>query len=522
MKVVDLPRDTAGIWNCESKQVLAMHKLSAQDATWLYLESPSMMFHIGALQLFKAPPGGAREFHARYIKRLHERRDIAAPFQWHLTNTPWNLDHPAWVDMDDVSFEDHVHMASLPLPGTQKQLSDLCGQLQSQPLDRSKPMFEYHVIDGLESGLVGLFAKLHHCYIDGAMGTLLTMAMYDGADSVVSEMMGKPAPRDDREPDAVDMLTDAVAHFLELPFKASADTVSLVNAGTKLVRHWFGNPDKRTPLPFTAPRTPLNVNVSNERIFSMFSWPLDDIKLIKKETGTTINDVVLAACAGGLRHYLKEKKALPAKSLVTAVPVSLREKNDASYANRISVMLTSLHTDTTNSLVRLYRIHDSARLAKENAALTKDAFSGDLSIPGLPLIIAGAGRIFEASHLAEQMPPAFNVLISNVPTAPFPLHLDGCEMVGNYPVSAIGHSCALNITVQSYNGGMDFGLIACKKALPDVERLSALIRRELKILYHGVLREEIDPATEDTAPRDIRVLPHAPAPPAEIQRDKIN
>ncbi len=497
-----------------------MHKLSAQDATWLYIESDTFMTHIGAVQMFKAPPGGGREFHKRFIKRLYERRDIAAPFQWHLTKTPWNLDHPAWVDLDDVSFEDHVHMACLPLPGTMKQLADLCGDLQSRPLDRSKPMFEYYVIEGLENGLVALFAKLHHCYIDGAMGTLLTMALYDGADEALPAMMGKPAPRDEKQPDAIDMLSNAVGHFLQLPFKAAADGLSLAGAGTKLVRHWVGNPRKRAPLPFTAPRTPFNVNVSGERVFSMFSWPLDDIKRIKKTTSTTINDVILAACAGGLREYLNEKRALPRKPLLSAVPVSFRGQNDASYANRIGTMLTSLHTDTEDSVVRLYRIHQSAQHAKEAAALTKDAFSGDLSIPGLPLFIAGAARVFEASRVAERMPPAFNVLISNVPTAPFPLHVDGCEMVGNYPISAVGHSCALNITVQSYNGGMDFGLIACKKAVPDLDKLGALIRRELQILKLLTLGEETDAPRDDDAPRDIRILPHASAP--DGPQDSVN
>ncbi len=499
-----------------------MHKLSATDATWLYIESPNMMTHIGAVQLFKAPPGGGREFHARFIKRLDERRDIAAPFQWHLVKTPWNLDHPAWVDLHDVAFEDHVHMRCLPLPGTMKQLASLCGTLQSTPLDRSKPMFEYSVIEGLENGLVALFAKLHHCYIDGAMGTLLTMALYDGADSALPDLMGKPAPRDDKEPDAIDLLADAVGQFLQMPYKAAADGMSLMGPGTKLLRHWLGNPRKRSPLPFTAPRTPFNVNVTNERVFSPFSWPLDDIKRIKTATSSTINDVVLAACAGGLRHYLTQTQQLPKRPLLAAVPVSFRDKNEATFANRIGTMLTSLHTDTEDSVVRLYRIRDSARNAKETAALTKDAFSGDLSVPGLPLLIAGAARVFEASHLANRMQPAFNVLISNVPTAPFPLYVDGCEMVGNYPISAVGHSCALNITVQSYNGGMDFGLIGCRKAVPDIDRLRSGICRELQILKLLTLGEETDAPAEDAAPRDIRILPQTPAPQPETTPDSVN
>ncbi len=499
-----------------------MQKLSAQDAAWLYLESPSMMFHIGAVQLFKAPPGGARAFYDRFVKRLYERRDVAVPFQWQLTKTPWNLDHPAWVDFDDVRFEDHVRMMGLPAPGTTKQLMELCGALHSKPLDRSRPLFEYYIIDGLESGFVALFAKLHHCYIDGAMGAMLTMAMYDGADQALPSLMGKPAARDTKKPDAIDMLADAVGQFMQLPFKAAADGLSLIGTGSKVVRHWFGNPDKRTPLPFTAPRTRFNVNVADKRAFSMFSWPLDDIKRIKNATNTTINDVVLAACAGGLRHYLKKKRELPRKPLLSAVPVSFRDKTDAAYANRVGIMLTSLHTDTEDAVVRLYRIHDSAAHAKESAALWKDAYSGDISIPGLPLLIAGVGRIFEASRISNQIWPAFNVLISNVPTAPFPLQIDGCEMVGNYPVSAIGHSCGLNITVQSYNGGMDFGLVACSEAVPDLEELSSGIRRELQILKLLTLGEEMEGVAEDASPRDIRILPHAPVPQPEAPQDSVN
>ncbi len=236
-----------------------------------------------------------------------------------------------------------------------------------------------------------------------------------------------------------------------------------------------------------APRTMLNATITSQRAFTMRSLSLADAKAVAKATGTKLNDIVMAICAGALRRYLLEKHGLPKEPLVAFVPVSLRAPGDTASTNQVSVMLCSLATDVKDPVERLKAIQASSLGAKELSGKVKDVTPRDFSIFGAPVVLHGAMELYGRSHLADRLPPAANVVVSNVPGPQVPLYVAGARVLTLYPVSIPTHGMALNLTVQSYCGSLDFGLTACRKTVPELHKLADYLDESLAELHEAVL-----------------------------------
>lgn len=488
-----------------------MKHLSGVDASFLHLETPEMPMHVGSLNIFDLPKGYDGDFYEDVKEHIAGRMHLAAVFEQKLAQIPFELSNPVWVDDGDIDIDYHIRRVVLSKPGTFKQLEQLVGRLHSSLLDRSRPLWEFYVIEGLQTGQPAIYAKVHHAAVDGQAGVALAKALYDLT----------PEPRPIKVPRArarssqyqlgvAELATAAVQNtvqqyiklFTTLPnaMRAVASVGLPKFAGGQFTQ--FGMPKNWS----LGPKTPLNVSITNQRSFAARSVSLADVKQVAKRAEGTVNDVVLAASAGALRRYLSDYNVLPSKPLTAAVPVSLREAGNTDLNNQVSMILVSLATDIADPVERLKSIIDSSRAAKELSGSLKAAIPTDFPSFGAPWIMGGFALLFGRSRISDNLPPLANVAISNVPGAPVPLYMAGAKLATYYPVSIPAHGVALNITVQSYNGALDYGLTACRRALPDVDDLAGYLvdaHAELRNLLLGA------PAVVTTAAAAPR--PHAPA-----------
>lgn len=466
-----------------------MDHLSGLDATFLYLETPENPMHVGSVHIYALPPGYEGDFAEDVRRHIAGRMHLAPVFQRKLLNMPFELANPVWVHDDAVDLEYHIRHTVLPKPGTREQLDKLVGRLHSSLLDRSRPLWEFYVIEGLQTAPdappgvrhIAFYGKVHHASLDGAGGIVLANAMLDTGP----EPRQVSAPRARRAPDdgaygIGEMAVAGARNSGEQLVKLVRSVPTLAGTLWQRLRH---RPDEaassaKTPQGhWFAPRTPLNVAITNQRAFASLSLPLAEARGIAKAHDVTINDVVLAICSSALRRYLGEIDALPAEPLLAGVPVSLREPGNTEMNTQATMMRVSLASDVAEPLARLKAIHASASAAKAAVASMKSVIPTDFPSLGAPWLIGGLAALFGRSRLADRMPPIANVAISNVPGPQFALYLAGAKMLTYHPVSIATHSIALNITVQSYNGSLDFGLTACRRAMPDVAHLAQLMRR---------------------------------------------
>ncbi len=465
-----------------------MDHLSGLDATFLYLETPENPMHVGSLHVYELPPGYKGNFVDDVRKHIAGRMHLAPVFRRKLLNMPFEMANPIWVAEDDLDIEYHIRSTVLPKPGSREQLDKLVGRLHSSLLDRSRPLWEFYVIEGLQTAPdapkgarhVAFYAKVHHAALDGASGIVLANAMLD-VGPVPRKVPAQPTSR------VADADTFGIGELAAAGVRhTAAQSVKLVRALPTLARTVW---DRLRPSAaeaavrgkapqgnWFAPRTPLNVAITNQRSFASLSLPLSEARHIAKGNAVTINDVVLAICSGALRHYLADIDALPADPLLAGVPVSLREAGNTEMNTQASMMRVSLASHLADPLERLHAIRDSSAAAKATMASMKSVMPTDFPSLGAPWLISGIAGLFGRSRLANRMPPITNVAISNVPGPQYPLYLAGAKMLTYYPVSIAVHSVALNITVESYNGSLDFGLTACRKAMPDLPDLARYMK----------------------------------------------
>ncbi len=506
-----------------------MIHLSGVDASFLHLETPEMPMHVGSLHVLDLPKDYKGEFFEDVMKHVGGRLHLASVFERKLAQMPFEMSNPVWVEDDDVDLEYHIRRVVLSKPGTFKQLEQYVGRLHSTLLDRSRPLWEMFVFEGLESGQVALYAKVHHAAIDGQAGVALAKALYD----ITAEPRPVRAPRARQRsnqyqlgvaelataamqntvqqyvklittlPNAMRaMATVAMPAFtqigklpqLQLPNLADMMKPGmglqnmLPNMMSGLMSGMTGSmlpnlmptvgADGSIGLPSGlgfGPRTPLNVSITNQRAFAGRTVSLSESKALAKRVGVSLNDIVMAACATALRRYMKDLGVTLDKAMTAAVPVSLREAGNTDSNNQVTMMLASLATDLKDPLERLKAINASTTSSKELTGAMKAAIPTDFPSFGAPWIMTGLATLFGRSKITDQIPPIANVAISNVPGVPVPLYIAGAKMATYFPVSIPAHGCALNITVQSYNGQLDYGLTACRRAVPDVDELADYI-----------------------------------------------
>lgn len=464
-----------------------MDHLSALDAAFLYIETPETPMHVGSLHVCELPPGYSGDFvrdvRAHIARRLH----LAPVFRRRLQAMPFDLANPVWVQDDDPDLEVHIRSVELPAPGSREQLDVLVGELHSIPLDRSRPLWEFHVIEGLQtppdapagSRHVGFYSKVHHASLDGASAAVLANAMLD-LTPIPREVPAAPhAPATDSYSSG-ELAAAGLRHLGAQVRELGRALPTIARTAAQLIRPARGTagnaPRLSLPAHWFGPRTALNANITGERAFASVSIPLDEAKHVARSHGVSLNEVVLAICSGALRRRLGAEHGLPTRPLLAAVPVSLREAGNTQMNTQASMMRISLASNVAEPLARLRAIHAASASAKALASSVKTVLPTDFPSLGAPWLLGGLAALAARARLADRLPPLANVTISNVPGSPVALYLAGAKMLSYYPVSIAIHGIALNITVQSYNGSLDFGLTACRKAMPDLAELARDMR----------------------------------------------
>jgi diacylglycerol O-acyltransferase / wax synthase len=502
-----------------------MKHLSGLDALFLHLESPEMPMHVGSLNVLDLPPGYSGDFYEDAKARVAERMHLAELFTRKLALMPFDLANPVWVPDDDIDLDYHVRHVSLPKPGSNRQLQQYVARLHSSLLDRSRPLWEFFVIDGLRSGQVALYAKVHHAGMDGQAGVAVAQAIFDLA-ATGREVPPPPAHARSHtyQPSVGELGRAALKHSVRKTSALLKGVPALAKvAGAALAQRVKSGERKTGAIKLFGPRTRLNVNITNQRSFAGRTIALDETKLIGKTLGGSLNDVVMCTVAGALRRYLLQHQDLPHKTLLAAVPVSLREKGDASANNQVSMIAQSLHTHLASPLERLAAIHKDSNANKAMLGQVKASLPTDFPLPGAPWLLSGLAALVGRSGVLGLAPPIANVVVSNVPGSPLPVYFAGARLACYYPVSIVTHSIALNITVQSYAGRLDYGLIACRRAVPDINDLGDHLLAEHQALLAcanaAALAERsvgapATPAPKRTARKAVRT--RAPRKTAEV------
>ena len=491
-----------------------MKHLTGLDAAFLYLESPEMPMHVGSLHVYSLSPTYKGSFVDDVKEHIKKRMHLAPVFHRKLALMPFDMANPIWIEDGDIDLDYHVRSITLPKPGTMAQLENYVGRLHSSLIDRSRPLWEFYVFDGLASGDVAFYSKMHHAAIDGQAGVAVANAVLDLTPE--PRTVKPPPSRAGKQPYQLgvgELVGAAFSNMASQTLKLARMFPQMAKAASSALgtKGSAGKPGliKRLKGLQMGPKTHLNVSITNQRAFATTSIPLGEVKAIGKLLDATINDMVLLLCAGALRRYLQDYDALPAKSLVAAVPVSLRAEGDTSSDNQAFMLLCQLGTQIKDPIARLAAIKESIAKGKAFTGASKAAIPLDFPSLGAPWLMSGVASLYGRSRLANSMPPIANVVISNVQGPQIPLYMAGATMKTFYPVSIIVHGVALNITVESYNGSLDFGLISCRKAAPDVRDIARYLAEE-----HALLKSKaaaLMPKAEPTAP--------APAPsPASAKR----
>jgi diacylglycerol O-acyltransferase / wax synthase len=468
---------------------MPMNHLSAQDAMFLHFESPEMPMHVGSLCVLDMPDGmAADDFYEHAKQRIAERMHLADLFTRKLALIPFDLSNPVWVEDEAVDLDYHVRHVALPKPGTNRQLQQYVARLHSSLLDRSRPLWEFFIISGLKSGQAALYTKAHHAGMDGQGGIAVAQSIFDMEATGRVVKPPRPRVRSNRYQLGMAELAGAAARntlsqLLDLAKGAPGMLHGLKGLLTPArdddgKRRW--GPPKNFKI--FGPRTLLNVPITNQRTFAGRTISLAETKFIGKTLGGSLNDVVMATTAGALRRYLKDHNDLPNKPLLAAIPMSLRAPGDTTANNQVSGMFVTLATDESDPVKRLQLITQSSAANKAMMSGMNTSMPTDFPLLAAPWLVSGLAAAASRSGLITAIPPVANLIISNVPGSPVPLYFAGAKLASFYPVSISIHSMALNVTVQSYAGRLDYGLIACRRAMPDITDLGDHLLAEHQVL----------------------------------------
>ncbi|MBS0316452.1 MAG: wax ester/triacylglycerol synthase family O-acyltransferase [Proteobacteria bacterium] len=500
-----------------------MDHLSITDASFLHLETPETPMHVGSLMLFELPKGYRGDYYEDVKKVIGERMHLVTLFHRKLAQMPFELADPVWIEDDDIDLDYHVRHVTLRKPGTMEQLEQLVARLHSTLLDRSRPLWEVVVIDGLANGQIGYYTKAHHSGIDGKAGIELSKVLYD----TTPEIRSVPPPHRSRRSGQYQLgvaellqaaLSNSVQQYAKLGRLLPSAAKALDAAGRVLAAQGAAGAQRSANLGLSA-KTIFNVAITNQRSYSTMSLPLDDLKALGRRVGGTVNTIVMAMCSGALRRFLSARGELPDKSILAAVPVSLRSAGDNQMNNQVSVIRVDLATDIADPRERFKAIHASSESAKAVVSELKPVLGADMPMLGSPWLMTGLASLYARSSLPSRVPPLASVLISNVPGLPMTMYLAGAKMLHFYPVSIPYHGNAMNITVQSYAGLLEFGITACRRALSQDESHELLghMRATLEEIRGFDSVAEAAPAAAAAAPAQPtpaarkRATPRAPA-----------
>lgn len=521
-----------------------MEALGGIDAAFLALETRTTHLHVAAILVLDPPEGKRSLFspETRFsqVRRLLEERIHLVPvLRQRIVRVPFGLQHPVWVDDPHFDLSNHLRLCTLPDPGGESELNTLIAEIMSSPLAPNQPLWEMTVVDGMIGSRSAIIAKIHHCLVDGVSGATLLGAFLDlgphqspGTTPFLSTTVtSNPTPNPTSNPtvlsskDPTATATTATAegesesqsesqnesqnesqsaietwspkalpshlamlrygiHSLARQPKVSLDALdtsidALVRVGSK---NRLGGAEKRDlpPAPFSGPRTSLNGTLSTQRCFASMSVSLDDVKLIRRAYGTTINDVILAGVGGGIRRLLEKRGEEHKSSMIAMVPVSKRRMAERGIpGNRISGMLVSLGTNLTDPIERLRVVALSSKNAKAQERLTAGKMVSSLAQVTPPILASRISRLASGLRIFDHIPPPFNVTVSSVPGPDFPLWCASSRVSSMFPVGPIAEGTSLNVTSMTYLKGVHFGFFACKTLLPEIDELAIMVQSEI-------------------------------------------
>jgi WS/DGAT/MGAT family acyltransferase len=457
-----------------------MERLSGLDASFLYLETPTQHMHLAlALQFDPSSVPGGYSF--QKMKGFIASRIPFAPiFRRRLVEVPFRLGHPVWVDDPDFDIDYHVRLAAIPRPGGLRELADLAGDIAGQQLDRSRPLWEMWMVEGLAGGQVGLIAKMHHSTVDGISGAALLTTLLSLEPTPDPQPPPDDAAVNHRIPSGLELMSQALVARAIRPIEMTCDVVRTSRRVLDVRKVRLGSPDTsgrgKAALPLTAPRTSFNGALTRRRSVALTAIGLEDVKRLKNATGTTVNDIVLAVCTGALRTFLLAGDELPDRPLVAVVPVSVA--TDVSFqkgSNQLSSMFVQLPVDLDDPLERLRAIHDGTTGAKAEHSALGDDMLLSWAEHSTPNFFAGAARLYSKLRLSDRHRPIANLVISDVPGPDFPLYFGGAELKGGFPLGPVIDGMGLNITIMSYRGVLYWGIITCPETIPKIWDLTAEI-----------------------------------------------
>ena len=449
-----------------------MKYLSPIDAAFLRMESKRTPMHVGSMMTFKLPPGAPPDFVRNLMLQMRDRPFMPEPFGYRLAQGPLGKLAPAW-EPATVDMEYHLRHSALPYPGGERELGVLVARMHSHPLDLSRPLWECHLIEGLEGGRFALYFKAHHCAIDG-MGAVGMVRKWLSVDPTHMEtpgpwVLGTKPPRPAQEP-------QGLLERLKKPANAASEQLKGARDLVKALRAMMQGDDSSTRAAMNTPRSRFNVAVSQQRRLGTQILELPRVKAVADAAKCTVNDVMLGIVAGALRHYLFDTSTLPEKSLLASVPVAIAQKA-GSGANAAAGFVVPLGTQLNDPLARLDGIKRiTARAKTDLQAMPREA-QMQFALMGITPLLLG-----QMTGTLPKLPPFFNVVVSNVVLSKDPLYLMGGQLEAMYPVSFLFDGYALNVTLVGYNNQIAVGFLGCRDAIPSLQKLAVYTREALEEL----------------------------------------
>jgi diacylglycerol O-acyltransferase / wax synthase len=473
--------------------------MAVTDAIFLIGESREHPTHVGGLQLFQLPDGAGPEYVSEFYRKLLTHTDVSPLMRRRPHRSPATLGQWSWVEDHDIELDYHVRLSALPRPCRVRELLELVSRLHGALLDRHRPLWEFHLVEGLTGNRFATYIKVHHALMDGVTAMRELTRGLSTEPEAPSYPPWDPRPiRPERaadtestdEPDGGDGmggsavplggLIDTVRGVARTAAELASAPPALTQALLRLAK------DNGPARPYEAPATMFNVKIGGARRFVGQSWPLDRVRAIAVASGATLNDVAVAMCGGALRRYLLDRRALPDRPLIAMIPVSLRAAEPspgqpAGGGNAVGAVLCDLATEEPDPATRLARVHASTRSAKEMmSGLTPT------QILVLSTLLVGGAALPPLPGIGRFAPPAFNVVISNVPGKRTVRYLNGAELQEMYPLSIPIDGQAVNITLTSYLDKLAFGIVGCRRSVPSLQRMIDHLDAELVALERAV------------------------------------
>jgi WS/DGAT/MGAT family acyltransferase len=464
---------------------------------FLYNETARTPMHVGSIQYLEVDASQRDSYFDDFKAMLLDRIHLVTYLTSKVDFAPFNIDHPVWIRDTGFDIDRHLFRVRLPEGSTVKDVEQRASKLYEPLMDRSKPLWEIHVFEGLADGQVAILQKTHHAAIDGMSSVKAAELLFDFTE--VPRTV-EPASADFWNADKPNYAQHMDAAYRNIArywregvsrVPAMARTASITGARL-LTRAW-------TPMPTNAPKTRLNGSVDEGRAFAQVPFSLSAIKAVGKSRGVKVNDVTLAICGEGLKRYLEEKGEKVSDSLIASCPVSLHKAGDGSISNQVSSINVAMCNDVADFSERLLAIHDSANNSKAMLSEASDAMPTDFGGFGLPAVMqlmARAGESGIAVDMAPRMP--MNVVVSNVPGFQVPLFVAGARLISQMPMSIVAHGSAVNLTVTSYLDRLDLGITVATRRVPDIEVLAA----KIQAAYEDILAERSADADHSKAVSD--------------------